>query len=126
MGVTVNIKRPKFYEHFEVAPSTTRTCSVDDCNAAADKVQGYYIFENRRVRQWVCRSHQTGSPQLVLPTPPDLLAALAAEEEHFANMAKRYKQNVAPERGSSIKTLAPSGHGKSIPGDRVLQWRWGA
>lgn len=126
MKITVRIKRPKFYDYFTVSPVTERTCSVEECSAPAPHIQGYYLVESRRVRVWVCRSHYTGHPQLVLPTPASIVAAIKAEAEYMAAQEKRLSWNVDSERGESIKTLGASGHGLPIPGDRVKQWRWGA
>jgi hypothetical protein len=126
MKATLKIKRPKFYSSVRELTPTNRTCSENGCTGAGDYVTGYYLVERRRVRVWTCLEHWSGNPLLVLPTPPSILAGLRAEEEHRENMAKRYRSNAEPERGVSIKTLAPSGHGKYIGGDRVANWRWGA
>jgi len=123
---TIRIKRPKFYEFFEITPSTTRVCPHEGCDRPAESVQGYYLVGTRRVRQWVCIKHWNRNPQLVLPTPPSILAAEKAEQEYREEMSKKYRTNVDPERGVSVKVLASSGHGLPIPGDRVKAWRWGA
>jgi hypothetical protein len=124
---TIKIKRPKFYDYFTVEPqSTGRVCAHEGCENPATHVDGYYLVVRRRVRTWVCASHWRGNPQLVLPTPPSILAALVAEEEYHANMAKRYHYDTTPSDRVSVKTLASSGHGPSIPSDRVANWRWGA
>lgn len=127
MSKTTKIKRPKFYDYFTVEPvPTDRVCAHEGCESPATHVDGYYLVVRRRVRSWVCASHWRGNPMLVLPTPRNILAAIAAEEEYHANMAKRYSQDTTPSGRVSIKTLAPSGHGPAIINDRVASWRWGA
>lgn len=126
MKITGKIQRPKFYDYALVTPQASRTCSHEGCNAAADKVQGFYLVAYRRVRVWVCSSHWQGDPLLALPTPPDILVALRKEQEFYDENAEQYRRNADPEHGVSVKVLASSGHGNPVPGDRVKSWRWGA
>jgi hypothetical protein len=121
---TVRIRRPRFYDYFGIDPTTTRECSEDGCKKPAPHVNGYYLVETRRVRVWVCREHYVGSPNNLLPTPQSILEAIEADRQHYANMEKRYKVNVDPERGVSVKVMAPTGHGARVNFDRVSSWRW--
>lgn len=124
MTATTKIKRPKFMQHITDTPTTTRVCPEDGCGRPATLVTGHYLVEARRVRVWSCREHWSGNPQLVVPTPPSIAAAIRAEEEYRVEVMKKYRY-VGPEYGVSVKVLASSGHGEPIPGDRVKAWRWG-
>ena len=127
MKSTAKIKRPKFYDYFSVEPQpTSRVCAHEGCENPATHVDGYYLVVRRRVRQWTCRTHWRGNPMLVLPTPPDIQAALDAEEARYEAWAKHYKMDVDTDSRVSVKVMAPSGHGKAYHPDRVANWRWGA
>lgn len=126
---TPTVVTSKYFEHtFDLLePITERACSQPDCRDKGAFVQGYYLVGGRRrVRVWVCRGHWLGIPATLLPTPASIVAAENAEEIHLKNMAKHYRQDVAPERHESVKALAATGHGKAIPTDRIAAWRWGA
>lgn len=121
---TVQIKRPKFYDHFTVKPVTTRECSHADCSRPAPFIDGFYLVDTRRVRVWVCAAHRVGSPNLQLPVPFDVQAALDADAAYYAEQRERYKY--ITERDESVRTFGRGGHGDPIPNDRVKSWRWGA
>lgn len=103
----------------------TRPCPVDGCENTAPYGVGYYLVGTRRVRVWACEDHRTGNPLTKLDPPAWVVEMERAEAEHLERMRKRYTQNVDPDKGVSVKTLAPAGHGDPIRGDRVAQWRWG-
>lgn len=119
------IKRPKFYDYVGMPRHTDRVCPSEGCDRPARLVNGYYLVDRRRVRVWSCARHYLGNPLRVLPTPPSIVAALEAEKRHYENMAKRYRYDVSPDKGVSVKTLASSGHGPQIPYDRAQSFRWG-
>ena len=127
MTITVKVKRPKFYDFFTMTPTTTRVCSVEGCNEQAPNIDGYYLVEGRRVRVWVCDTHRVGNPNRQLPVPASIQYALDEEAAYRETMENFYRLEDRLDGGSqSIKTLAPSGHGEPIAGDRVAAWRWGA
>lgn len=127
MGTTKKkYKRPKFMKYRTVKLESSHTCAHDGCGQVAGYIQGAYFVGTKRVRVWVCLSHWEGKVTLVLPTPTDIQRAIDAEAAYYAEQNEKYRRNAAPERGESIKTLAASGHGTPIPGDRVKSWRWGA
>ena len=103
---------------------TARVCSESGCDKPGRNVGGHYNVESRRVRVWVCDNHFVGNPNREVPVPASIQFALKREEAFLAQTRERMRY--VPVTGRSIKTLAPSGHGEPIPGDRVAQWRWGA
>jgi hypothetical protein len=121
------IKRPKFYDYFLVEPTTTRACSHEECENLGELVGGHYTYLGRRVRVWVCKSHAVANPLQELPMPADLQAGIDADLVHVEKMKKYYRDNphIDTDRGVSVKAMAPSGHGKPIPGDPIKSWRWG-
>lgn len=120
-------KNPRMITRYATPKLTSsHTCSHEGCGEVAGYISGAYFVGSRRVRVWVCLAHWSGNVTLVLPTPPDLAAMMEAERIHYEEVNEQYRRNAEPERGESIKTLAPSGHGPSLPGDRVKSWRWGA
>lgn len=120
------VKRPKFYEYFEpfnTPPRTSRVCSHAGCEELAPFIDGHYVVSNKRVRVWVCAKHKVGSPNTVLPMPANIKYAEEQEALYLADVQHSLRFVVTQSR--SIKTLAASGHGEPIRGDRVAAWRWG-
>lgn len=104
---------------------TRRACAEDGCDNPALHVNGHYLVGERRVRVWVCKQHYLGNPNKVLPTPPNILEGMRLEQVAITKQERKYRWlDVQPERGVSIKTLASTGHGKVIHGDRVASFRW--
>lgn len=125
-GVSPRVYATMFHNRIREAVVPTRTCPHEGCDKPADKINGHYFVGPRRVRVWVCSDHKVGSSIKTLPTPPDIQAALDAEEAHLNKMNRWLRVDVTSDRGVSVKTLAPAGHGNPIRGDRVKAWRWGA
>ncbi len=116
-------------KHREYVGARTTTTHVCMCGEPASNVDGFYTFNNRRVRVWSCDKHYSGNPLRELGLPTDLVAALQAEAEHLAERERYYRFHRAEdgsEHARSVKYMAPSGHGDPIPGDRIAAWRWGA
>lgn len=120
-------ENPAMRKHLRAATSskTARTCWHEGCQNAAFNVDGKYLVGPRHVRVWACDEHFAGKPTRIVETPPEVIAALDAEEEHHAQMVNKYRY-VAPEKGESVKTLASTGYGKKYGFDRAQSFRWGA
>lgn len=108
--------------------TTLRKCDHSNCGQPGTRVKGHYMVGPRTVRVWVCSIHymMVVNPLQVLPTPASIVAALRAEQDEYNRAAERQRREEIDLDGRSVKTLASSGHGNPIKGDRVAAWRWGA
>lgn len=113
----------KYTEYSRNIGKTGRVCSGEGCRVSAPFVNGYYLVGRRRVRVWVCARHRDGYATKLLPTPKHIQAALDAEQEHYAKM-RRIDKATPRVPSESIQAMASSGHGPSLPFDRVAAWRW--
>lgn len=121
--IKVKVTRPKFYDHFGTQPVTDRVCPREGCENPAVHIDGFYLVDSRRVRVWVCVEHKVGSPNIQLPVPFDVQAALDADAAYYEENRRKDKFRV--EGSVSVKAFGQGGHGDPIPHDRVKNWRWG-
>lgn len=110
-----------------MSESARRKCSVEGCTERGIGVIGHYMVGPRQVRVWGCLVHysQVENPLQVLPTPPGIVAALEAEQREYDEAARRDRTRVIDLDRRSVHAFAPTGHGRTLPGDRVASWRWG-
>ena len=108
------------------------TCHArENCTSPGTVVSGYYIVgPGRRVRQWMCAWHAqvhgfTNTLPAQVEPPAHIRAAEQAEREYHEAFARRDKYREVNDDSRSVKTLAPSGHGEPVYGDRALAFRWG-